>query len=86
MNRNDQDPPASATTPVEIDRPAAAGAAPPADGATDRPGAESRSRGSDPPKQSGQPAARHAGDGGTDDSAGATEPATASEIDRSTDA
>ena len=78
MNRNDQDPPAdTGATPAGIDRPA--DAAPPADRETGQPGAESRSRGSDPPKRSGQPAARHAGDG-------ATEPATATEIDRSTDA
>jgi len=52
---------------------------PPASGADPAPGDERQ--GSDPPKDSGQPAARRAGDGD-----GAARPASPSEIDRSTDA
>ena len=87
MNPNDdQDPPATAAATV----PSASGEAPadasPAAGRADsQPGADGQPRGSDPPKQSGHPAARHAGDGVAPDGGG-TGPADPNEIDRSTDA
>ena len=84
MNRNDKDPP-----PAARDAAAAPDVAPATGGTGDPPGTQASHRGSDPPKQTGQPAARHAGDGdgaGTGDGGDAAGPSAPSEIDRSTDA
>ena len=72
---NDPAPPPSTPTPD------AAGAAPARDVPGEPPPGAAGSRGSDPPRRSGHPAARQAGEG-----APAAGPSAPSEIDRSTDA